>query len=416
MLGLGLDKLVDVLASLESRAIRVYPQQCSKLRHRRSSCSLCADWCPTQAITWEESLQVDPDKCTGCGICATVCPTGALEAHAPTNVELLGQIQALVKLGSTLAFACPRYLEARNGDRDRFIPVNCLGRLDESILVGSIFLGAEAVWLVDGACQECPYAAASSAYGSPSGKPGRGGRAVAAQVAERANELLQVCGTQGQIFIGPQLPGGLNTAARPRQAGETLSRRAFFSMLAHRTTGAAAIAATATIDSILGNQETQPQEDQRPKKGELSVYLPGKRRLLLAALRQMGKPAVADFEADGGPFGLAQGKLWAQFELKEGCTGCQMCAFFCPTGALNKIEEDGKAGVTFRISHCTNCRLCQDICYKEVVALSSDFELSKVLDDAVDTLLMRGANDAPWHVLGVENRKGFLGNQQVKNE
>jgi formate hydrogenlyase subunit 6/NADH:ubiquinone oxidoreductase subunit I len=128
-------------------------------------------------------------------------------------------------------------------------------------------------------------------------------------------------------------------------------------------------------------------------------------------LRQMGKPAVADFEADGGPFGPAQGRLWAQFELKEGCTGCQMCAFFCPTGALSKIEEDGKAGVTFRISHCTNCRLCQDICYKEVVALSSDFDLSKVLDDAVDTLLMRGANDAPWHALGVESRKGLLRNQ-----
>jgi formate hydrogenlyase subunit 6/NADH:ubiquinone oxidoreductase subunit I len=402
--GVGFDRLVDILTRLESRAIRVYPQQCSKLRHRRSSCSLCADCCPTQAITWGEALQVDPDKCTGCGICATVCPTGALEAQAPTNVELLVQIQELVKQRSAITFACPRYLESSNEDSGRFIPVNCLGRLDESILVGAVSLGAEAVWLVDGACEGCPYAA-SPAHRSPLEKPSRGGRTVVAQVVQRANELLQVCGNRRRIFIGPQLPGGLSTAARPLRAGETLSRRAFFSMLAHRTTGAAAIAATATVDSILGNQETQPQEDQRPKKGELSVYLPAKRRLLLAALRQMGKPAVTDFEADGGPFGPAQGKLWAQFELKEGCTGCQMCAFFCPTGALNKIEEDGKAGVTFRISHCTHCRLCQDICYKEVVALSSNFDPSKVLVDAVDTLLMRDANAAPWQALAIENRK-----------
>ena len=398
MFGLGLDQLVDVLTRLESRAIRVYPRQCSKLRHRRSTCALCADYCPVQAITWGESLQVDPDKCTGCGICAAVCPTGAFEAQAPTNIELLARIQELVKEGASVAFACPRYLEAKGGDADRFIQVNCLGRLDESILVGAVSLGVQAAWLLDGACQECPYTVACP-------ERSRRGRAVAAQAAQRANALLQAFGIPERIFIGPQLPPGPSTAARSPAAAEGLSRRALFSLAARETAKTAAV----IVDSILAGQGAQAEEGQAPKKGELPVRLPAKRRLLLAALKRFGRPVAPHFEADSsGPFGPAQGRLWAQFGFTEACTGCQMCAFFCPTGALSKVEEGGKAGVAFRISYCTNCRLCQEICYREAVVLSSAVDLSKVLDDAVDVLLMREVEAAPWLASSEERIKRLL--------
>ncbi len=315
-------------------------------------------------------------------MCAAVCPTAALEAQAPTNVQLLAQVQEGVREGTALAFACTKYLESKDGSSAWFIPVHCLGRLDESILVGAVCLGAEAVWLIDAACEGCPYVTAC---------PERSRRAqtVATQAVHRANGLLKACGVPERIFIGPQLPEGLNTAVRPHRAGETLSRRAFFSTLARGTTGAAASVATATLDSIFdSSQNAQSEEAHRRKKGDLPVRLPTKRHLLLAALRQLGKPAVAGFEVDGGP--------WAQFGFEETCTDCQMCAFFCPTGALSKIEEGDKAGVAFRISFCTNCRLCQDICYREALDLSPGVDPSKVLDDAVDTFLMRDVNDAPW--------------------
>jgi len=391
MLGLGLDQLVDVLTRLESRAIRVYPRQCAKLRHRRSTCTLCADYCPVQAITWGESLQVDPDKCTGCGICAAVCPTGALEAQNPTNVELLTRIQGLAKEGASTAFACPKYLEARGGDANRFLQVNCLGRLDESVLVGAVSLGAQTIWLLDGACQECPYAA---------------GRTVAEQALQRANALLQACGVPQRIFIGPQVPLGPRTAPRP-SAPEGISRRDFFTLLTRQAVKTTVVA----VDSVLGGQGAQDEEKQPPKKGELPVRLPAKRRLILAALRRLGKPVVASFTG-GGPFGPAQGELWAQFGFQEACTGCQMCAFFCPTGALSKVEEGGKVGVAFRISQCTNCRLCQDICYKEAVVLSSAVDLSQVFDDAVDVLLMRDVDATPWLASPEEKLKRLLESRQ----
>ncbi|MBM4466960.1 MAG: 4Fe-4S dicluster domain-containing protein [Chloroflexi bacterium] len=389
MLGLALGQFVDVLTRLESRAIRVYPWQCARLRHRRSTCTLCADYCPVQAITWGESLQVDPDTCTGCGICAAVCPTGALEAQNPTNVELLTRIQGLAKEGASIAFACPRYLEARGKDADRFLQVNCLGRLDESILVGAVSLGAQTIWLLDSACQECPYAA---------------GRAVAEQAVQRANALLQACGVPQRIFVGSQLPSEIGMATRPPAVVEGLSRRDFFSLLARQAAKTTVVA----VDSVLGSQGAQAKEDQPPKKGELPVRLPVKRQLFLAALRRIGKPVVASFEANGGP--------WAQFGFQETCTGCQMCAFFCPTGALSKVEEGGKAGVAFKISQCTNCRLCQDICYKEAVVLSSAVDLSKVFDDAVAVLLMRDVEATPWLASPEEKIKRLLEATYPKTE
>jgi ferredoxin len=389
VLGLGFGQLVDILTRLESRDIRVYPWQCAKLRHRRSTCTLCADYCPVQAITWGESLQVDPDKCTGCGICAAVCPTGAFEAQAPTNVEMLTQIQELAKERASVAFACSRYLEDGGGDGDGYIQVNCLGRLDESILVGAVSVGAQAVWLLDGACRECPYT---------------NGRAVAEQVVQRANALLQAFGVPERIFFGPQLPSEPGTTARPSVAVESLSRRAFFSLLARETTRTAAV----TVDSILGGQGAQAEEDQAPKKGELPVRLPAKRRLLLAAMRRLGRPVAPHVQARDG--------LWAQFDFEKDCTGCQMCAFFCPTGALRKVEEGGKAGVAFRISHCIDCRLCQEICYRDAVVLSSTVDLNQVCDDAVDVLLMREVEAVPWLASPEEKLKRLLESTYPKNE
>jgi formate hydrogenlyase subunit 6/NADH:ubiquinone oxidoreductase subunit I len=370
---LGLDQLVDILTRLENRAISVHPQQCSRVRHRQSTCTRCADACPTGAITWADSLQVDADKCTGCGVCAALCPTGALEVGSPDDAELLAHVQARLKAGRAIAFACPRYLETADGDRTCFIPVACLGRLDEAVLVGAVSLRAEAVWLLDGACAACPQA---------------GGGAVAAQAVQRANALLAAWGREPRIRSAPELPDGLAVAAGRSTSGITLSRRAFFSLLGRQTSGMAATAAVVAAESILGNLDGDAHDASPSRKGALPARPPAGHRLLLAALRGLGQPVVARLAAHGSP--------WAQFAFQQDCTGCQMCAFFCPTGALSKIQNEHTTGVAFRLSHCTGCGLCRDICYKQAVILSPDVDTRKVLDDAVDVLWMREADTVPW--------------------
>ncbi|HSJ55227.1 MAG TPA: 4Fe-4S binding protein [Anaerolineae bacterium] len=367
MVGVGVDELVNVLTSPDSRAIRAYPTQCSRLRHRRSTCTLCADACPVQAIGWEDSLHVDEERCTACGACATVCPTGALEAQRPTNGELLARIEALARERTSVAFACPRYLAAEGGDGQRFVRVQCLARLDEGILTGAVAVGMHDIWLMDGSCQECPQAA---------------NRAIIEQTVMRSNALLEALGLLQRIVIASQLPPELHGRAEPRAVEDT-SRRAFFTLLARQTARTAA----ETVKTMRGEQGPETKELQEPRKGELPVRLPARHQILLAGLARLAGRAACSPKIDGG--------LFAQFGVKEKCTACQMCAFFCPTGALTKVEQDGRAGISFRVAYCVDCGLCRDVCYRDAVVLSGSVGLDRVLGNVTQVVLMQDACGVP---------------------
>jgi electron transfer flavoprotein alpha subunit len=49
-------------------------------RERCTSCGLCVDYCPTQAVELVDGLPVItiPDKCAYCGLCEETCPVGAI--------------------------------------------------------------------------------------------------------------------------------------------------------------------------------------------------------------------------------------------------------------------------------------------------------------------------------------------------
>ena len=63
-----------------------------------------------------------------------------------------------------------------------------------------------------------------------------------------------------------------------------------------------------------------------------------------------------------------------------------MCAFFCPLGALVKIEEGGKPGLAFKHAYCTNCQLCREICYTESIELGTRIDLNKVISQATEVV------------------------------
>lgn len=43
-----------------------------------SSCGLCADLCPAEAINPVGVYKINADLCTGCGECAQCCPVQAI--------------------------------------------------------------------------------------------------------------------------------------------------------------------------------------------------------------------------------------------------------------------------------------------------------------------------------------------------
>jgi ferredoxin len=43
-----------------------------------TACGACAEVCPADAITVEDSAKVDPELCTECGACVEECPLEAI--------------------------------------------------------------------------------------------------------------------------------------------------------------------------------------------------------------------------------------------------------------------------------------------------------------------------------------------------
>jgi Fe-S-cluster-containing hydrogenase component 2 len=360
---LGLSELMEVLDRLQGHAVQVQAQQCTRARHRKSTCTRCADACPTGAISWDDGLTVDPEKCTGCGACTAVCPTGALEAHSPSDAELLARARQVAQEKKTVAFACPRYLEGADGAKAACVSVQCLGRLDEAVLVGAVAAGATSVLLLDGACADCPSAKA---------------RDVAQAMVARSNRLLEAFGVPPRISIGAQLPSSL--LAEVGETAEAMSRRGFFTLLARETMRLGAV----TADTVIASHK--PEEKEERHIGELPAVVPAKRLLLLEELKCLGEPKVGRVEVEG----------WAEFGYVEKCTGCQMCGFFCPTGALQKADAEGKVGVRFQASLCTDCDLCADTCYQNAMEMVKGADLKKVLEDTVEEFWMREAEAEPW--------------------
>ena len=53
-------------------------QRCIPAKKNRPSCFLCWLYCPDVVIKRKIPLEIDLRYCKGCGICAEECPTGAI--------------------------------------------------------------------------------------------------------------------------------------------------------------------------------------------------------------------------------------------------------------------------------------------------------------------------------------------------
>lgn len=362
----NLNLFIEAMARLESRGITVEAKRCTRLRHRIASCTRCSEVCPTQAIQWgEDSLDIDPDKCTGCGACATVCPTAALEAKAPSDLQLHSATKALANEIGEVAFACERSLKKSSCDRSRVIEVPCIARIDESVLIGAVVAGARSVQLVDQACSSCAHGKA---------------REVAVKTAELANALLIAWGKSKLVEFGQPTNASGNTREEIRSA-EGISRRGFFTLLK----GESAEVASGAIAGVVGGAIKGDQKE-RPRKisyQDFQKHIPGKRRYLLAALNALGQPVAQELSTS----------LWAKVTIAHNCKGCWGCVDFCPTGALAKFQYEGQIGIAYQAFSCASCRLCEDICQRAIrsgsLTVTQPADLMKVLQPTTEVLIVK---------------------------
>lgn len=311
-----LSDYMGLLGALGNQGFVVDVQRCVSVRNPKVACGACAEACVSGCIQREgRDLAVETDRCIGCGCCATACPTGAIALTNPSDDEVLDEMRAVADHNEgTVVVSCATMLE-RVGDRvdpDAVVKVACLGRLDEAALLAMAAEGVRDIVLVADECEACPHA--------------KGLRTVASVVA-CAKSLLDAWQAPCAVKLAHKFP---RRCAAQAGARYDLQRREFLLGMRGAAEGSARQAAQFVVEQKLGAGEEKPQFEHVTEDGTLPHGVSRRRYRLLEALRDLGQPQDM----------AVKGRLWHRVSIDEQrCTGCQMCAVFCPSGALAKHQE-----------------------------------------------------------------------------
>lgn len=407
---LGISDFASLLDKLATQNFLINPNRCISVRNRNVECGKCLDACVSGCIRVDgRALLVDTSRCIGCGTCATACPTEAIQTINPSRDELENNISDVMrKNAGTVAISCSVMTQRAESlvDPESVVRVACLGRIDESLIVQAAAQGAKCVALVSDDCATCDYIA--------------GAKTIQA-VCQSASALLSAWESPGEtpckIRLSRKFP---KICAKESDPEYDFRRRDF--LLSMRDTAKTSGQQTAVF---LAQKATGAQEEDGPKyehvteDGALAHIAPKKREILIQALSDLGKASDR----------VVSGRLWRRVHIdKSRCSGCQMCATFCPSGAIRKhVEVDEHANAPAKLYRapgnpkaatssnanaetgagvagagtapkakyraglasdkislvctprlCLNCESCARLCPKGAITLSADVQASEI--------------------------------------
>ncbi len=339
-------------------SIRLEKDKCLNRLYRGVECRTCLEQCPVNALSLEDGrLVFEEENCVNCGLCLSQCPTGVFWLEEWDEQKLVRS--ALESEAETVVLFCGRHpAPFRKAQKMACFQVPmCLGGLSRAALF-EIGAKKKLELMVDG-CETCEW---------------RRGQGVVKRQAEQTCEMLCACRGQGELYTVEKRPDG--EKGRKRKAvpsGERAcsrrdiifrlmdaGRRTLVSEKAQPAAARPGVAAGPVLNGV--------------RTGRKMTYRPE----WMERLKQSYRKAYETTEAHGEP------AAWPAIRIRRNCTNCNMCASFCPTGALRiEVEElrdttEGESGgaaetkeaaqIRLTAAHyfqpmlCADCRLCEAAC------------------------------------------------------
>ncbi len=312
---------------------------------------------------------LDGDVCIGCGVCIPVCPTDAFSQYQHPETSLVN-IRDEFPADEGLALVCPQHENPEQSAapvRYAIRHQRCLAAFSVEQLLSLSQDGGREVWLGDDACAACP-------------------------IGQLHEDIVRRAVAANQLLAGFGLPPAIGLIAEQEEephpvqvlegAAPAVSRRGFFRSLGklaqQRADEAAArsprplFAPGAPVDARLPYQTPPSLQQLNQHLAELAQH----------------RPPAPDFILD------TEALPWASVLVDDNaCSGCQLCARFCPTGAINylwgELEEGVVFNLTFHSALCLSCNICAAVCPEDAVQLTQQVPLAELLQPD-RSLLMAG--------------------------
>lgn len=335
------------------------PGRCLNRRHVGAGCTRCVDSCPVQAISLDGvTPQLDETACVRCGLCTAICPTDSFVPTTNYEKTLCATVANLP--AAPTALVCPVHPTPETTVAAVNVVVQhrrCLAALDVADLLELSAGGTRPLWLDDSPCTACPISAAQTTL---------------VRTVDAARALLHAAGCSPALLLHSERPPASD--ARPHRvqvydgAQPAISRRALLARLR---------------PAPAGSGGPPPLDDLVQRGAPLSARLPQQtppgRRRVLAAISALPANGNGEFAVSRTPFGAVEVQT-------DACSGCELCARFCPTGALHFATDAANFELTFQATACIACRICVVACPEHAVSLGDRLEMETLRADRVTQL------------------------------
>lgn len=290
--------------------VTLFPTRCLRNRYRSSRCRHCADGCPEQAISFQPTVTIANEQCSGCLSCVASCPT---EALVPNSSTCRFRETVIKPQKKKILFSCKinPYAQAD-------IRVECLAVLS-IIDLAALVIAVDTIELHLGYCSTCPRAKAIP---------------FLQDRVKHVSEITHLFTGKGIKFIKDS----------DGQNNPLLKRRAYFKSFKR-----------AFCDSIAGLTERQHGIQVKSKK-----HIPERLHFLRQSLETKEKKIQKEAKAN----------LLFFLALDKKCNHCGLCAAACPTGALTCKRKQGKI-LRFVRDACSGCGLCAELCPVAALSITS---------------------------------------------
>lgn len=338
---------------------------CKRVRFRQSECRVCADICPTNAISLPFGPEFSED-CINCGLCQIVCPMEAIEGLHNTDQMLLellrDQVDTIVN-NNKLSVHCHQ-AEAKDAGS---VAVNCLGNLTENALTAMAGAYVKTLAATTGECSSCKMCQ---------------GREVFMQAATTYTQLYDMLSlTPVTITIIATTKTRESDKSESSQPSSATSRREFFRSLGN---GVAKQAAKVVVDKEQQIRALLQTEDATAQKR------PSHRKQMLRELlvEQLPNARFQDEDRIDSVDQTAEASFpWKKMHVDVAyCVGCGVCVNVCPTGALTKEIDDLELTRTINYGLCTNCGVCAEACPQDVISFIKSCNVGDIVRDTEEVV------------------------------